>query len=81
MIAVMGATGHTGRRITEILLESGEAVRALGRSREKLARLEKKGAEILTDFLPMEMDQIEAIMKEEGLLQIQDARGGERVSP
>jgi uncharacterized protein YbjT (DUF2867 family) len=48
MIAVMGATGHTGRRITEILLESGDAVRALGRSREKLARLEKKGAEILT---------------------------------
>jgi Xaa-Pro aminopeptidase len=32
------------------------------------------GAEVLTDFLPMEMDAIEAVMREEGLLQIQDAR-------
>jgi len=35
----------------------------------------ESGAEILTDFLPMEMDAIEALMREEGLLQIQDARG------
>ena len=39
------------------------------------------GAEVLTDFLPMEIDAIEAVMGEEGLLQIQDARGKERVSP
>ncbi len=39
------------------------------------------GAEILTDFLPMEMEGIEAVMREEGLLQIQDARGREKVSP
>jgi Xaa-Pro aminopeptidase len=32
------------------------------------------GAEILTGFLPMEMDAIEALMREEGLLQIQDGR-------
>jgi Xaa-Pro aminopeptidase len=35
----------------------------------------ESGAEILTDFLPMEMDAIEKVMREEGLLQIQDARG------
>ena len=48
MIAVMGASGHTGRRVAEILLDSGEKVRALGRSREKLASLERKGAELRT---------------------------------
>jgi len=30
MITVMGATGNTGRKITELLLEAGEEVRALG---------------------------------------------------
>jgi uncharacterized protein YbjT (DUF2867 family) len=48
MIAVMGASGHTGRRIAELLLDSGEKVRVLGRSREKLAGLEKRGAEVRT---------------------------------
>jgi uncharacterized protein YbjT (DUF2867 family) len=47
MIAVMGATGHTGRRLAELLLESGEKVRALGRSQDKLAPLAKMGAEVM----------------------------------
>jgi uncharacterized protein YbjT (DUF2867 family) len=47
MITVMGATGHTGRKITETLLERGEKVRALGRSENKLAELKKVGAETL----------------------------------
>jgi uncharacterized protein YbjT (DUF2867 family) len=46
MITVMGATGHTGRKITETLLEAGEEVRALGRSESKLA-LKSAGAEAL----------------------------------
>src|ERR671914_1083523 len=45
MITVMGATGNTGRKITELLLEAGEEVRALGRSAEKLAELDALGAE------------------------------------
>ena len=45
MITVMGATGNTGRRITELLLEAGEKVRALARSAEKLAELDALGAE------------------------------------
>ena len=48
MITVMGATGHTGKKITEILLKAGERVRALGRSKGKLAELESAGAEVLT---------------------------------
>ena len=47
MIAVMGASGNTGGRISEQLLKEGEKVRALGRSAEKLAGLERKGAEVL----------------------------------
>jgi uncharacterized protein YbjT (DUF2867 family) len=47
VITVMGATGHTGKKITEALLKAGEKVRALGRSEEKLAELKKAGAEVL----------------------------------
>ena len=48
MITVMGATGHVGGQIAEALLGSGERVRALGRSAEKLAGLASKGATVLT---------------------------------
>ncbi|RJG14154.1 NAD-dependent epimerase/dehydratase family protein [Pseudomonas cavernicola] len=47
MITVMGATGHTGKRITELLLQAGEQVRALGRSESKLAGLARAGAQVL----------------------------------
>ena len=48
MITVMGATGHTGKKITEALLKAGEKVRALGRSESKLAELKSAGAEVLS---------------------------------
>jgi uncharacterized protein YbjT (DUF2867 family) len=48
MITVMGATGHIGGRIVELLLESGEKIRALGRSAEKLAAVAARGATGLT---------------------------------
>lgn len=48
MIAIMGASGNIGKRITDLLLDCGENVRALGRSAEKLAGLKSKGAEVLT---------------------------------
>jgi uncharacterized protein YbjT (DUF2867 family) len=43
MISVMGATGHVGGEIARRLVKAGQEVRALGRSREKLAAIE--GAE------------------------------------
>lgn len=46
MITVMGATGHTGKKIAEALLNAGEQVRALGRSKIRLAELKNAGAEI-----------------------------------
>ncbi len=45
MIAVMGATGNTGKRVAEILLGRGERVRVIGREAKKLQPLVKKGAE------------------------------------
>lgn len=45
MIAAMGATGHTGGAIAELLLEAGEEVRALGRSQSRLAALERAAAD------------------------------------
>ena len=47
MITVMGATGNTGRKIAEALLDAGHRVRALGRSPGKLAELERAGADVL----------------------------------
>jgi len=41
---------------------------------EDVILITESGAEILTNSLPMEIDAIEAVMREEGLLQIQDAR-------
>jgi len=46
-IAVMGASGNIGGRISEQLLAAGHKVRALGRSAEKLAGLKARGAEVL----------------------------------
>jgi uncharacterized protein YbjT (DUF2867 family) len=48
MIAVMGATGRTGRLVAETLLGRGEKVRAIGRDAGKLAPLAKRGAEVAT---------------------------------
>lgn len=47
MITIMGATGNTGRVIAETLLKSGERVRVLGRSAERLKALQSQGAEVI----------------------------------
>lgn len=47
MIAIMGATGHTGMKITHALLRRGERVRALGRTEGKLVTLAHAGADVL----------------------------------
>jgi uncharacterized protein YbjT (DUF2867 family) len=46
-IAVMGASGNIGGRISDQLLAAGHKVRAIGRSAEKLAALKGRGAEVL----------------------------------
>ncbi|MCE4072805.1 MULTISPECIES: NAD(P)H-binding protein [Pseudomonas] len=46
MITVMGATGRTGSRICQTLLDAGVPVRALGRNAERLAPLAAAGAQV-----------------------------------
>jgi uncharacterized protein YbjT (DUF2867 family) len=46
MITVMGATGHVGGRITEVLLARGERMRAIARHEDKLVKLANRGADI-----------------------------------
>jgi len=46
MYAITGATGNTGSVVAEKLLARGEKVRAIGRNKEKLAKLASLGAEI-----------------------------------
>jgi len=45
VITVIGATGNIGRALTARLLENGATVRAVGRGKDELAILAKKGAE------------------------------------
>jgi uncharacterized protein YbjT (DUF2867 family) len=45
MYVILGATGHTGSVIAEALLAKGEKVRAVGRSKERLAKITELGAE------------------------------------
>jgi uncharacterized protein YbjT (DUF2867 family) len=45
MIAIIGATGNTGKTAAETLLAAGEKVRVIGRTAEKLQSLVAKGAE------------------------------------
>jgi uncharacterized protein YbjT (DUF2867 family) len=44
MITVMGATGHVGGETVRRLIAAGEEVRALGRTRDRLAPLVETGA-------------------------------------
>lgn len=46
-LAVLGATGYIGRKLTLELLDRGETVRALARSPEKATDLSEAGAEVV----------------------------------
>ncbi len=45
MYVITGATGNTGKRISELLLDEGKNVRVISRNRERLQPLVEKGAE------------------------------------
>src|SRR3989338_3021085 len=51
MYAITGATGNTGRRITEMLLSQGKKIRVIGRDAVRLKPLVDKGAEAFTGSL------------------------------
>ena len=45
MYAIIGATGHIGSRVADILLSKGEKVRVIGRDRAKMQQYVSRGAE------------------------------------
>jgi len=45
MYAIIGATGHIGSRVTDILLSKGEKVRVIGRDITKMQQFVNRGAE------------------------------------
>jgi uncharacterized protein YbjT (DUF2867 family) len=47
MIAVMGASGNVGSKVTDRLLQEKQGVRAFGRSAERLDAIAQRGAEIV----------------------------------
>jgi len=53
-IAVIGATGRTGRRVTARLCERGHAVTAIGRDPARLARLHLKARKRVADIFDTE---------------------------
>ena len=60
-IAVLGATGKTGRYLVAELCERGHAVTAVGRSEVRLARLDPRAARIVADL--ERIDGIEVALK------------------
>jgi uncharacterized protein YbjT (DUF2867 family) len=46
MIAVMGASGNVGSKVTDRLLREGQQVRVFGRSQERLQQFGRRGAEV-----------------------------------
>jgi uncharacterized protein YbjT (DUF2867 family) len=47
MIAVMGASGNVGSKVTDRLLDAGQDVRVFGRSAERLEQFGRRGAEVV----------------------------------
>jgi len=61
MYVITGATGHTGKRISENLLAAGKPVKVISRSTEKVADLVAKGAEAAIGDLSDEAFLTEAL--------------------
>jgi uncharacterized protein YbjT (DUF2867 family) len=47
MYVILGATGNVGSKVTDILLQKGEKVRAVARSADRLRTLVRRGAEAM----------------------------------
>ena len=47
MYVILGATGNTGAVVADRLLSQGQKVRVVGRSKERLAKFGKRGAEVV----------------------------------
>jgi uncharacterized protein YbjT (DUF2867 family) len=63
MIAVMGASGNVGGKVADLLLQQGQDVRVFGRSAERLAALEARGAEVVVGDA-INVDDLEMLFRD-----------------
>jgi uncharacterized protein YbjT (DUF2867 family) len=63
MIAVMGASGEVGSKVTDLLLEEGQEVRVFGRSADRLERFGTKGADLVVGDA-IDLDDLRALFKD-----------------
>ena len=63
MIAVMGASGNVGSKVTDLLLGQGQDVRAFGRSAERLEPLGRRGAEVVVGDA-VDLDHLQVLFKD-----------------
>ena len=77
MITVMGATGNTGRKIAETLLNVGEKVRALGRSESEARALVQAG--LSESFASLYVEMTRAF--NEGTVKPRNGRTPENTTP
>ncbi len=63
MIAVMGASGNVGSKVTDLLLDQGEDVRVFGRSGERLEPFGGRGADVVVGQA-IELDDLRALFED-----------------
>ncbi len=63
MIAVMGASGNVGSKVTDLLLDENQDVRVFGRSEERLERFGERGAEVVVGDA-LELDDLQMLFKD-----------------
>jgi uncharacterized protein YbjT (DUF2867 family) len=63
MIAVMGASGEVGSKVTDLLLREGQDVRVFGRSAERLERFAVRGAEVVVGDA-VDLDVLQTLFKD-----------------
>jgi uncharacterized protein YbjT (DUF2867 family) len=63
MIAVMGASGNVGSKVTELLLGGNQDVRVFGRSGERLEEFGQRGAEVVTGNA-INLDDLQVLFKD-----------------
>jgi uncharacterized protein YbjT (DUF2867 family) len=65
MIAVMGASGNVGSKVTNLLLDHQRDVRAFGRSAERLEAFGRRGAEVVVGNA-INLDDLQMVFKGAG---------------
>jgi uncharacterized protein YbjT (DUF2867 family) len=63
MIAVMGASGEVGSKVTDLLLQEGQDVRVFGRSADRLDRFAAPGAEVVVGDA-IDLDVLQELFKD-----------------